>query len=60
MKKQEWEKRVFQLFDLPESLMTQIVHPGEVLGSIDTKQALFYDIDPVKIIAPAVLSLIHI
>ncbi|MBU9742246.1 hypothetical protein KTH81_00305 [Lachnospiraceae bacterium ASD3451] len=54
MKKQEWEKRVFQLFDLPESLMTQIVHPGEVLGSIDTKQARFYDIDPVKIIAPAV------
>ena len=54
MKKQEWEKRVFQLFGLPESLMTPIVHPGEILGRMDNEQARYYGIDPVKIIAPAV------
>lgn len=53
MEKMRWEDRVFDLFGLPKSLQSEIVHPCQKLGMVSGRAAAQLGTKPFAVVAPA-------
>lgn len=54
MKKEAWEREMFQVFDIPESLCPPIVHPGTVIGAVTESLQTFLGTKQLMVVTPAV------